>query len=221
MSATTEREALTAIEDEGRRLIVIGRAIPERPVPQYPSWSMRDLVVHVGGVHGRTAEICRTLPQERIPAAELPATADPFDWAEARLRDMLAGLRSADPSAPVWTLIPGTTLGSWTRRMVVETGVHRWDADDAAGKRRPLSPIVASGGLDEYPAMWLPRLGALPALELQATDLGRSWRYGQGPPGARVAGTASDLYLRLVARPGVRLPEAWERAVDGLPRPTR
>ena len=63
---------LAAIEYEGWRLIELGRLNPDRTVPQYPTWTMRDLVFHVAGVHGRTAMICETLPAGRIPGPELP-----------------------------------------------------------------------------------------------------------------------------------------------------
>jgi hypothetical protein len=67
--------------------------------------------------------------------------------------------------------------------------------------------------------MWLPRLGDLPALELVATDLGRSWHFGTGEPSRSVSATASELFLRLMSRPGARLPDEWEAAVDSLDSP--
>jgi len=56
-------------------------------------------------------------------------------------------------------------------------------------------------------------------IELTATDLGRSWRYGDGEPTARIAGEASELFLRLMSRPGVELPADWAQAVDSLGSP--
>ena len=62
---------LAAIEYEGWRLIELGRGAPDRIVPQYPTWTMRDLVIHVAEVHGRTGAICETLPSgtHRGPSA--------------------------------------------------------------------------------------------------------------------------------------------------------
>ncbi len=106
--------------------------------------------------------------------------------------------------------------------MVVETGVHRWDASDAFAEAEGLTERVAEAGLDEFAQMWLPRLGDVQTLEVVATDLGRSWRYGTGGRTDRVEGTASDLYLRLLARRSpVELPSAWAAAVDGLPPPPK
>lgn len=219
LASMPSEEIIAAIEDEGRRIITLARQQPDAVVPQYPTWTLRDLVIHVGGVHARTAEICRTLPRERIPTPKPPADADAFGWAEAQLERMLDGLRTADPGAHVWTFVTDKRLAGWERRMLVETGVHRWDAEGALGTPEPLLPLVAGHGLDEFPELYLPRLGDVPAIELTAVDLGRTWRYGGGEPVTSVEGTASALFLRLVSRPGVALPQAWEQAIDALPTP--
>lgn len=210
---------LATIGSEGARIIALGRAAPDAVVPQYPTWTMRDLVVHTATVHGRTARICETLPASRIPGPELPPGADPFDWAERQLAGMLDGLATADRGANVWTFSDDPTLGFWVRRMVIETGVHRWDADGAVGRPVALLRLVATHGLDEFSQLYLPQLGEVQSIELTATDLDRSWRFGPGEPSARVEGTASDLFLRLMSRPGVDLPHDWTAAVDALGSP--
>ncbi len=103
--------------------------------------------------------------------------------------------------------------------MVIETGVHRWDAQGALGGPDPLLSVVATHGLDEFTDVYLGRLGDVPTIELVATDLGRSWRYGRGGPSATIEGTASELFLRLMSRPGAPLPSEWEHAVDALGSP--
>jgi uncharacterized protein (TIGR03083 family) len=210
---------LAVIEYEGWRIIELGRHAPDAKVPQYPTWTMRDLVLHVAGVHGRTGAVCTTLATERVPLAEPPGAADPFDWAAEQLSAMLAALADADPAATVWTFVDDPSLGFWTRRMVIETGVHRWDAQGAVGTAEPLLDTVASHGLDEFAGLYLPRLGDVPVIELRALDLGRGWRFGDGAPESVVEGTASDLFLRLMSRPGVALPSEWEQAVDALGSP--
>ncbi|HEX9761965.1 MAG TPA: hypothetical protein VGA97_02590, partial [Acidimicrobiia bacterium] len=54
---------------------------------------------------------------------------------------------------------------------------------------------------------------------------GRSWVIGPGTAGSEVEGTASDVFLRLMARPSaVSLPTVWADAVDRLappPKPDR
>lgn len=106
--------------------------------------------------------------------------------------------------------------------MVIETGVHRWDAYQAFGEEDRLTDLVARSGLDEFGDMWLRHLGDVQTLQVTATDMGRSWVYGEGEPAASVEGTASDLYLRLISRPSsVDLPGDWAEAVDGLAPPPK
>jgi len=117
----------------------------------------------------------------------------------------------------VWGFWPDPCIGLWERRMVVETGLHRWDAEQAFGEPSPLLDLEAVSGLDEYTDMWVPRMTELPALEARAVDLGHAWVLGIGPPEATVSGTGSDLYLRLMSRASaVELPEEWAAAVAAL-----
>ena len=209
-------ENLAAISGEGQRLLAFARREPDRIVPQYPSWTLRDLVAHTAAIHARTAEICSTLARERIPSPALPEGSDPFDWFEDSLESMVAGLREADADAEVWTFGSDPRLRFWERRMLIETGVHRWDAQQAIEEPDPLLEIVAVNGLDEFEDQYLARLGEVPTLTLSATDVGRSWTFGNAAPAEEVSGAASDLYLRLMSRPGSELPAVWQQAVDSL-----
>lgn len=215
-------ENLAGIESEGRRLGQAARRDPGLPVPQYPDWTLADLASHTASIHGRTVQICKELPTERISAPRLPDGKDPIDWYEETLDDMLAVLTEADPNTACWGFWPNPNLGFWERRMVIETGVHRWDAFGAFGEEDRLTDLVARSGLDEFGDMWLPRLGEVQTLRVTADDFERSWVFGDGDPTASVQGTASDIYLRLVSRPSpVELPDDWTRAVDGLGPPPK
>jgi len=215
-------ENLASIESEGRRLAAAVRSDPGLSVPQYPEWTLADLASHTGSIHARTIEICRTLPAERISAPKLPGGRAPVEWFEETLEVMLAVLAEADPETPVWGFGPNPTIGFWERRMTIETGVHRWDAEQATGRGEPLTLHVARSGLEEFGDMWLPFLGEVPALRVTAADLGQSWTYGDGVPELEVSGDASDLYLALVARPsGIELPEPWAEAVGSLRAPPK
>ena len=214
-------ESLASIESEGRRLGLTVRREPDRPVPQYPGWTLADLVAHTASIHARTTLIVSELPSERVPAPMPPYDGDVLDWYDENLDAMLAVLTAADPSTACWGFGANPSVGFWETRMVVETGVHRWDAYQAFGEQDRLTDHVAKSGLDEFADMWLPRLESVTGLALVATDLGRSWSYG-GEPLATAEGTASDLYLRLMARPSpVTLPADWSAAVDGLDPPPK
>lgn len=215
-------ENLAGIESEGRRLALAARRDPQQAVPQYPDWTLADLASHTASIHGRTTLICRDLPTERVSAPRLPDGKDPIDWYEETLDEMLAALTAADPDSECWGFGPQPAVGFWERRMVIETGVHRWDAYQAHGEEDRLTDLVARAGLEEFADMWLPHLGDVQTLQVNATDLDRAWRYGEGEPTATVDGTASELYLRLVSRPSpVELPADWAAAVDGLASPPK
>ena len=85
-------ENLMCIEAEGERLLELARRDPERPVPQYPDWNLRDLVSHTASIHGRTTLVCQMLPQERVSAPRLPDGADELEWYEETLAGMWPGL---------------------------------------------------------------------------------------------------------------------------------
>ena len=215
-------ENLESIRSEGWRIADLAALDGSRPVPQYPDWGLGGLAGHVGSILARTTLVCRELPSERLPAPALPDGADAVAWFRTQVDEVLAALGKTDPSTPVWGFWPSSNIGLWERRMVIETGVHRWDAEQAFGESAPLTPLVARSGLDEFSAMWLPRLGEVPAIEVVASDLSQGWVYGPGEPVDSVQATASDLYLRLMSRPsGAVLPEEWASAVDGLEPPKR
>jgi uncharacterized protein (TIGR03083 family) len=183
---------------------------------------MRDLANHVASIHARTTLICRERPTERPSAPHLPEGEDVLDWYESNLEEMLATLEESDLETSVWGFWPHPSIGLWVRRMVVETGLHRWDADQAFGEEGPLNDTVALAGLEEYADMWLARLGEMPPIEVVASDLDRTWIYGSGTSAPTVRGTASDLYLRLMSRSSpVTLPEEWTAAVDALAGPQK
>ena len=215
-------ENLASIESEGRRLSQAAHSNPDGDVPQYPGWTLRDLASHTASIHGRTVLICQQLPMERISAPRVPDGMDPIDWFDETLEEMLAALRDMDPETPCWAFGPEQKLGFWERRMVIETGVHRWDAEQGVGRDEKLTDHVVSSGLDEFPLMWRPHLGELRTIEVIATDLDRRWVYGDGDPDDTIEGIGSDIYLRLVSRPSpVELPPPWSEAVDALAPPPK
>lgn len=215
-------ENLAGIESEGRRLVQAARKDPERPVPQYPDWTLGDLVSHTASIVARTALIYHELPTERIPVPRLPEGKDVFDWYDEILDDLLTALREADPNSPCWGFGPEPNLGFWERRMAIEIGIHRWDAYQALGEEDRLTDLVARSGLEEFPDVWLPLPGEPQTLQITATDLGDKWVFGEGEPTAAVEGTASDLYLRLFCRSSpVELPQDWAESLDALSPPPK
>lgn len=215
-------ENLASIESEGRRLLTAARRDPERPVPFYPEWTLRDLVVHTGSMHGRSTKVVEGLLTDKVGPVSPPEGAEVFKWYQEGLDTMLAALTAADPGSPCWGFVPEATVGFWERRMVIETGLHRWDSYSAVGEEDRLTDRVATSGLDEFPDLWMLRLGEVDSLVLDAVDMDRQWHYGDGSDPVVIEGTVSDLFLRLMSRPSpVVLPEGWAQAIDSLALPPK
>lgn len=203
-------------------MVEIARRDPTRSVPQYPEWTMSDLMAHTGSIMGRTAIVCREKLQERPHAPRLTEGVDVVAWFTDQLGDMLDVLASADPALTVWGFGNTPSVGFWTRRMLIEVGLHRHDAEAAWGVPAPLLDEVARAGLEEFDDMWLPRLGEVSTLRIRDEGSGGTWLYGGGDADSEVSGTASDLYLRLMSRLSpVVLPPDWSNAVAALAPPLR
>jgi hypothetical protein len=128
-------------------------------------------------------------------------------------------LGKADQSEPVWTWSKQKDIAFITRHQVQEAAVHRWDAEDAAGRQFSIDPEAAADSVDEFfdfstafrienhPILDLPVL-------LVATDTGQEWTVGEDDQGkfwflrhaepsaaaATWSASASDLLLGLYRR---------------------
>jgi uncharacterized protein (TIGR03083 family) len=168
-------------------------------VPTCPGWTVADLASHTGDVHRWATAIVtsRAVARPPFPQAESPwPTADGWaQWLTAGSVPMLEALRSAGPTAEVWTWGPGRTSGWWARRMVHETVVHRADAQLALGVEPVIDQETAADGIDEFlenlptarrAARHLAEFPAGASVHLHATDSDGEWvvRFGaEGPPG--------------------------------------
>ncbi|WP_240930560.1 maleylpyruvate isomerase N-terminal domain-containing protein [Isoptericola sp. BMS4] len=198
---------------------VLGTA-PDARVPACGDWRVRDLVVHLAGVHRWAAGMAR---RERVPdAVEAPdhELHDTYTAAAAELRETLG---STPLSAAAWTLLGDGTAEFWHRRQVHETLVHLHDlrvaglgSGPAVARRRPVDVPAAvwADAVDEVVTLFQPRqvrlgrLAPLPAtVALDATDTGDRRVLGAhedgraaARPAAAVAGPARDLALVLWGR---------------------
>ncbi|HEY5890396.1 MAG TPA: maleylpyruvate isomerase family mycothiol-dependent enzyme [Acidimicrobiia bacterium] len=215
-------DSIDLISSEGDRLLAVARQDIHRQVPQYPGWTMSDLLSHTGSVLGRTTMIVRDRLQERPTSPKMEEGGDAFDWFSSSLGTMCDVLRASNPEIPVWGFGPGPNVGFWVDRMMIEVGVHRWDAEQAYGRPLPLLDEVVTAGLDEFPDMWMPHLGDITPIKVVATDMGKAWSYGHGDPIHTIEASGSDLYLRLMSRNSpASFPDDWESAVDSLSPPPR
>lgn len=161
-----------------------------------PGWDVGALVGHMGGVHtfwlrwvtqrpeGPTPDIREQFRTERerlLPGFSAWSDAGfsrelrpegVLAFARSTGDDLQAELEALSPEDHVWTFVPSRQNASFVfRRIAQETGVHRWDAENAVGIDRPIEPDLARDGIDEM-------LFALPEIASMGRE-GANGRTGQ------------------------------------------
>ncbi len=218
-SAMDIAEHVAALEQEGVRLAAAASDL-DADVPPCPQWTVRDLVVHTGGVHRWAASIVRDrLAEDPSPTEDelaKPGERDPIEWFREGHAELVATLRDADAALQCVTFLPAPSpLAFWARRQAHETAIHRADAESARGPITPYEDAFANDGIDEMLTGFAARRRRTSAatphtLALRLGDDG--WLVTFAPdgiksvPGAEdaectVSGTASDVYLWLWHRP--------------------
>lgn len=204
---------LSLVRSDAAALLAAADRGLDAAVPSCPGWTVERLVGHVGRVYRSTAAWVSSGESpsglERAPAG--PAVRD---WTARGLGELIAALEADDREGPVTTWAGEQPAGFWPRRMAVETGLHRWDAEAAHDVAQPLDPALAVDGIDELFDVVLPAraAGALTGrgetLHLHATDVEGEWlvTLTDGRPlverthakgDVAVRGPASDLLLLL------------------------
>jgi uncharacterized protein (TIGR03083 family) len=176
------------------------------PVEHCGDWTLYDLANHLGG---QNLWVAAAVTERRGDYEAAPAPRDPAAlaaWLSHTGAVLLAAL-DADPDAPAWTIAPPPTVGFWQRRRCMETLIHRWDAEHAAGEAGPIDPGLADDGVAEVIDVMVPRqirlrrTAPLPhAVRLTATDTRSTWVLGPGHPVAAISGAAADILLLLWGR---------------------
>lgn len=246
-----------AIEAETAAFAAVTRdADLSAPVPTCPGWSVGLLVGHLRQSHDWFTALVATRTETFFPPA-VPAGLDVtgLDWsgqvaaiARRSLDDVPGGedggvraawladgaanltgaVREVGPQTPVWTTYGEPHAGFWAVLGLLETAVHRADAELAVtgALRTDLSPELAAGCVDfwmtalaEPSAMpfFGPMIGALAGsgetLRFTATDVAEDahWFMTRTPEGPQlerrdhggdvtIQATASDLLLLLKGR---------------------
>lgn len=215
------------LEADGPRLATAAdRATLDAPVEHCPGWTVRDLVLHIGGVHRWAARIVREqLSADPTPAVDdlerPPADTDPVEWFRAGHAALVETLRAAPDGLAAFTFLPAPSpLHFWTRRQAHETAIHRADAELAAGGPVTAFPTdFAKDGIDELlfgfaARRYRPRDRTV-TIGLRADD-GPSWSAELGGEqilveplpetgwtNVMISGSSSELYLWLWNRPSV------------------
>ncbi|MBK9179903.1 MAG: maleylpyruvate isomerase N-terminal domain-containing protein [Acidimicrobiales bacterium] len=170
------------------------RAGLDAAVPSCPGWHVGDLVAHVGRVHRWATTIVVGRLTDAVPVDEpapIPAGPELLAWYRATAAELVAALRAIDPDEPLWVWADAApTAAFWIRRQALETVVHRWDAEAAAGAPGPIRPALGADGIDELLDVLLPtgRLGDLSGgngetIHVHATDIAGEWLIRLDPGG--------------------------------------
>ena len=163
---------------DSARITALAAGDLDATVPDCPGWTVRDLIVHLGGVHRWATEALRTganpgrLSTDPLP--DVPTEADALArWFGDGAIALADELDSRDPDEPAWMPfdLPDPTVGVWRRRQTQETSVHRWDAERALGAPAPIGAELAADGIDEYFEVIIPRKQARDGLELPTSSL--------------------------------------------------
>jgi uncharacterized protein (TIGR03083 family) len=189
-------------------------------VPACPGWEVADLVAHTGWAWGWSAGAVQSGERQDFAGAPEGLGGDELlEWAAAQARRVSDALTEADPDSECWTFWPPHTRLFWFRRSALETAVHAWDAQSAAGSPEPIDGDLACDGIDEFRANVLPScVERRPdswtgqSLHLHRIDGEGEWLFRLGP-GATVSterthgkadvalrGPASSLYLWCINR---------------------
>ena len=170
-----DSEAIVSkINTDGRRLIEVARSNLGAAVPTCGDWTLRDLAGHMGWVHAMvgsyvSARATGPLPREQMP--QVPDDDSAVDFAAVALDRLIDALAGIDPDTPVWNWSPRSDAGFYFRRMLHETSVHRWDAENAVGEAAPVDGEQGRDGVDEFLDFVLPNAQQRKRRDLPAGSL--------------------------------------------------
>ncbi|SNR51209.1 TIGR03083 family protein [Haloechinothrix alba] len=214
---------IATLESEGHSLAHTAERLGAGvEVPTCPGWRVRDLLLHIGGVHRWAGTVVAESRREPLHleraegiSAHLPTDGELVGWFRRGHADLLKALRNAPEDLRCWAFLTAPTpLAFWARRQAHETTVHRVDVESAAGGVGRVEPHVATDGIDELLGGFVPRartgLHSDPptSMSVRTTDTGARWllhvgrgpvtvERSSGPADTVVSGTASDVYLAL------------------------
>lgn len=157
---------------------LLERADPDAPVEHCPGWTVRDVAVHLGGIHQWVVHAVVAGDPSLTPEPPVPGE-DLAEWYARQAQALVGLLAATPPDAAAWTLDrDDRTAGFWRRRQVHEVVVHAWDVEHADGSTTPIDPALAWDGVREVVDVLHPRqvrLDRTPApahaVRLVATDL--------------------------------------------------
>lgn len=219
---------LSALAADSQALADLAAGNLDRPVPACPGWTVADVVGHLGGVYSWAWLVVRAAGDKPDKDREAPP-ADRgalVDWFREQRTAVIDVLSSTEPDAPAWTFIRAaeSTVGWWRRRQALETAIHLYDVEAAAGQPASVAPDLAADGVDELLTQFLPGYlrrnpvaGLEGTLHLHCTDADGEWvldftglelevRREHAKSDTAVRGPASELFVWLWNRAPLESP---------------
>lgn len=153
------RWRLAAVDRLAEAVAAVDSAV-DASVPAYPQWTVRDLACHVVRIQRLAAIAVRSGVRER-PSPDLGVTRD--DEPAALAAAVRAASREAETALAdsahgvVWTPVGERDPAFWRRRLLRESVLHRWDAEQAGGAAGAIEPPVALELIAEFVDTDLPR----------------------------------------------------------------
>lgn len=201
----------------GRFADVIADADLDAPVTFCPGWSVRDLAVHLGGVHQWAAHAVVAGDPDFRPRPPGPA-AGLAGWYRESAAGLVDVLTTTAADAPAWTLdVRDPTAGFWRRRQVHETVLHTWDAEEALGGPTPIEPWLAWDGVREVGEVMYPRQLRLGRVQPLATAVRLVPTDHPAHAGEVVLGDGEQVVVRDTAEALLRL--LWHRVAPAPSEP--
>jgi uncharacterized protein (TIGR03083 family) len=178
---------------------------PDARVPACPDWNADDLLWHLAEVQWFWGTVVRenlTGPQVRENNPPRPEDrAGLLDFYRSASGELGRALAAVSPETPAWTWNRDQSVGFIQRRQAHEALIHRLDAEEAAGRRTGMDPLLSADGIDETLRVMyggLPDWGMFTPdgdrlIRLQAADTGDSWLVALGRfTGTDSGGTSYD-----------------------------
>jgi uncharacterized protein (TIGR03083 family) len=128
-------------------------------VPSYPSFTVASLIGHVADVLERVDRgVATGIFDRSTPKPLLDDLSEALRLLSASERTALDALRTATDDMPLahgFAALP-QTVAMYPRYLAIETVIHRWDIETAAGAHTPIDPTLAVVAIDNLFDAWMP-----------------------------------------------------------------